>query len=97
MGEYYTQAVSSSAPDPAAARLFEEYLYSVAGQNLWLQGMARPVELPYMQAHKQANKTWLAKLPQLPAGAKGEFPTTEQIAAAAATVASTWNTQVGAG
>ena len=28
---------------PAAARLWEEYLYSDAGQNLWLQGGARPV------------------------------------------------------
>ena len=43
---YYDQAVSKSAPDPAAARLWEEYLYSTAGQNLWLQGMARPIELP---------------------------------------------------
>ncbi len=86
VGEYYSQAISSSAPDPAAARLWEEYLYSVTGQNLWLQGMARPVELAYMQAHHQANKTWLAKLPALPAGAKPQFPTTAQITAASTAV-----------
>ncbi|NNN00941.1 MAG: ABC transporter substrate-binding protein [Acidimicrobiaceae bacterium] len=97
VGEYYTQAISSSAPDPAAARLWEEYLYSVTGQNLWLQGLARPVELAYMQAHNQANKKWLAKLPPLPHGVKPLFPTTSQIASAAATVTNTWNTQVGAG
>jgi putative spermidine/putrescine transport system substrate-binding protein len=97
VGEYYSQAISSSAPDPAAARLWEEYLYSVTGQNLWLQGMARPVELAFMQAHNQANKAWLAKLPALPKGAKPLFPSTAQIAAAATVVTNTWNTQVGAG
>ena len=42
---YYDQAISKSAPHPAAARLWEEYLYSTTGQNLWLQGEARPIEL----------------------------------------------------
>ena len=32
-----------TAPHPAAARLWEEYLYSDDGQNLWLKGGARPV------------------------------------------------------
>ena len=97
LGEYYSQAISSSAPNPAAARLWEEYLYSVAGQNLWLKGLARPAELAYMQAHGQANKTWLAKLPALPAGAKPLYPTTAQISGAAKVITNTWATQVGAG
>ena len=42
---YYDQAISKTAPHPAAARLWEEYLYSTTGQNLWLQGEARPIEL----------------------------------------------------
>ena len=42
---YYSQAISKTAPDPACARLWEEYLYSTTGQNLWLQGKARPIEL----------------------------------------------------
>ncbi|MGH9020616.1 MAG: extracellular solute-binding protein [Acidimicrobiales bacterium] len=97
LGEYYSQAVSASAPDPAAARLWEEYLYSVTGQNLWLQGEARPAELAYMQAHNQANKKWLAKLPSLPAGTTPQFPTTAEIAAAATVVGNDWSTEVGAG
>ena len=97
VGEYYSQAISSSAPNPAAARLWEEYLYSVTGQNLWLKGEARPVELAYMQAHNQANKAWVAKLPAIPKGAKSQFPTTAQIAAAAKVVTNSWATQVGAG
>jgi putative spermidine/putrescine transport system substrate-binding protein len=76
VGEYYSQAISSSAPNPAAARLWE---------------------LAYMQAHKQANAAWLAKLPSIPKGAKPQFPTTAQIAAAATVVTNSWATQVGAG
>lgn len=97
LGEYYSQAISSSAPDPAAARLWEEYLYSVTGQNLWLKGLARPAELAYMQAHGQANKAWLAKLPALPGSAKPLYPTTAQISSAAKVITNTWATQVGAG
>ncbi|MHB2028173.1 MAG: ABC transporter substrate-binding protein [Acidimicrobiales bacterium] len=96
VGEYYTQGINASAPDPAAARLWEEYLYSTIGQNLWLEGMSRPVELAYMQAHGTANKAWLAKLPPLPRTAKPVFPTTKQIAKAATVVDNTWASKVGA-
>ena len=44
-GGFYNQAVSKYAPHPAAARLWEEFLYSTQGQNIWLEGGARPVEL----------------------------------------------------
>jgi putative spermidine/putrescine transport system substrate-binding protein len=97
LGEYYSQAISKTAPNPAAARLWEEYLYSVTGQNLWLQGEARPAELAYMQAHGTANKKWLAKLPALPAGVTPQYPTTAEIANAATTVGNDWATEVGAG
>ncbi|CAM3552235.1 ABC transporter substrate-binding protein [Nocardioides zeicaulis] len=40
---YYFQAVNADAPHPAAARLWQEFLYSDEGQNLWLKGGARPV------------------------------------------------------
>ncbi len=40
---YYYQAISADAPHPAAARLWQEFLYSDEGQNLWLAGGARPV------------------------------------------------------
>jgi putative spermidine/putrescine transport system substrate-binding protein len=95
LGEYYTQGINSGAPNPAAARLWEEYLYSVTGQNLWLAGGARPAELAYMQAHNTANKGLVAKLPSLPAGQTPLFPTTAQISAAATAVNTTWAAQVG--
>lgn len=96
LGEYYTQAINADAPDPAAARLWEEYLYSVTGQNLWLAGGARPAELAYMTAHGTANKALVAKLPALPSGETPQYPTTAQITAAATVVDSTWATEVGA-
>ena len=43
--DYYTQAINKNAPHPAAARLWQEFLYSDEGQNLWLAGKARPVRL----------------------------------------------------
>src|SRR6478672_2981465 len=43
IGAYYIQAISKDAPHPAAARLWEEFLYSPDGQNLWIKGFARPV------------------------------------------------------
>ena len=94
--EYYTQAINKNAPDPAAARLWEEYLYSVTGQNLWLQGEARPAELAYMEAHGTVNKTWEAALPAVPKGTTN-VPTPAQITAAETTVTNTWPTEVTTG
>ncbi len=96
LGEYYTQGINSGGPDPAAARLWEEYLYSTQGQNLWLAGGARPAELAFMTAHKTVNTSLLAKLPALPKGQTPQYPTTAQITAAATTINNTWATQVGA-
>ena len=49
-GSFYSQAISKFAPHPAAARLWEEFLYSDEGQNIWLKGLSRPVRLEAMQS-----------------------------------------------
>ncbi len=90
---YYTQAITKDAPDPAAARLWEEYLYSATGQNLFLQGYARPIELAAMTANGTVNKTWLADLPAAPAGGL-TLPTQAQVTAAGATVDANWASAV---
>lgn len=90
---YYDQSINATAPHPAAARLWEEYLYSVEGQNLWLQGKARPVELPAMITAGTADKTALAALPTAPSGT--QFPTQAQQSAAKAIVAAQWAAKVG--
>ena len=91
---YYDQAISADAPDPAAARLWEEYLYSVTGQNLWLQGKARPVELPTMIANGTVDKAANAALPPAPS-APLQFPTQAQESAAEGVVAKRWAARVG--
>ena len=66
LGGYYAQAINKNAPHPAAARLWEEFLYSQAasgGQNLWLEGGARPVEQAAMTSNGTINTAAASKLP----------------------------------
>ena len=91
---YYSQAISATAPDPAAARLWEEYLYSTTGQNLWLQGEARPVELASMV---KAGTVDTAAYKQLPAAPSGPltFPTQAELTQAEAVVSQNWTAAAG--
>ena len=91
---YYDQAISATAPDPAAARLWEEYLYSTEGQNLWLKGFARPIELPTLVSSGTVDKTAYAALPAAPSGGL-TFPSQAQQAAAETVVTQNWAKQVG--
>ncbi|MGV0853123.1 ABC transporter substrate-binding protein [Mycolicibacterium phlei] len=45
---YYYQAINKDAPHPAAARLWQEFLYSDEGQNLFAAGGVRPVRADVM-------------------------------------------------
>ena len=63
LGGYYIQAINKDAPHPAAARLWEEYLYSDEGQNLWLKGGARPVREAAMVKAGTIDKTAHDALP----------------------------------
>jgi putative spermidine/putrescine transport system substrate-binding protein len=60
---YYIQAINADAPHPAAARLWQEYLYSDEGQNLWLKGGARPVRYDAMKAAGKIDAAAQAALP----------------------------------
>lgn len=91
-GGYYSQAISAFAPNPAAARLWQEFLYSDEGQNIWLKGGARPVRLPSMQEAGTADEGALAALP--PVEGTAEFPTQEQETAAQQVVADRWNAEI---
>lgn len=90
---YYDQAISSKAPDPAAARLWEEYLYSAPGQNQWLQGYCRPILLNDMVKAGTVDKAALAKLPSVPSGFRG-YPTQAQVTKAEDVVAREWSIKV---
>ena len=60
---YYVQAVNKDAPHPAAARLWQEFLYSDEGQNLWLEGGARPVRFDDMKSAGTLDATAAEALP----------------------------------
>ena len=64
LGSYYVQAISKDAPHPAAARLWQEYLYSDEGQNLWLKGGARPVREEAMVKAGTIDQTLYSALPK---------------------------------
>ncbi|GAB3200656.1 extracellular solute-binding protein [Geodermatophilus arenarius] len=91
-GSYYSQAISAYAPHPAAARLWQEFLYSDRGQNLYLAGGARPVRLPAMEEAGTADAEALAALP--PVEGTADFPTQEQESAAQQVVATRWNQEM---
>ncbi|MEL4505414.1 ABC transporter substrate-binding protein [Luteococcus sp. H138] len=60
VASYYNQAINADAPHPAAARLWQEYLYSPEAQNLWMKGGATPVLLEKMKADKTVDEAALA-------------------------------------
>lgn len=92
VSSYYTQAISVNAAHPAAARLWEEFLYSqdaTGGQNGWLRGFARPIQLAAMQKSNTADAAALAALPEV-SDSKPFNPTQDQITAAKAVVTAKW-------
>ncbi|MFD5429544.1 ABC transporter substrate-binding protein [Streptomyces sp. NPDC127084] len=86
--QYYALAVNRNAPHPAAARLWQEYLFSVAGQNLRLTGYARPVLMETMREDGTLDEAAAARLPTV----EGEprFPTDAQVEKASRTVDREW-------
>ncbi|OBF40574.1 ABC transporter substrate-binding protein [Mycobacterium sp. ACS1612] len=60
---YYYQAINKDAPHPAAARLWQEFLYSDEGQNLYAAGGVRPVRADQMLAAGTIDKASVSKIP----------------------------------
>ncbi|WP_078999191.1 extracellular solute-binding protein [Streptomyces sp. WM4235] len=87
--QYYSQAINKDAPNPAAARLWMEFLYSAEGQNLWLKGYARPVLLPVMTQDGSADKAAVEKLPKVQG--TPSFPASVELDKAKATLAEKWD------
>ncbi|MFF9701593.1 ABC transporter substrate-binding protein [Streptomyces griseofuscus] len=89
--QYYSQAITKDAPHPAAARLWQEFLYSTEGQNLWLKGYARPALMTSMES-AGLDKTAAAKLPQVTGSAS--FPTEAEQSKAKTVIAQGWGKAV---
>jgi putative spermidine/putrescine transport system substrate-binding protein len=90
---YYYQAVNKDAPHPAAARLWQEFLYSDIGQNLWLVGGARPVRFEAMKAAGTLDAGAAAALP--PVEGTPIVPTQADAEAGKTYLAANWADAVG--
>ena len=62
---YYLQTINKEAPHPAAARLWEEFLYTPEAQNEWLKGFARPILQDKMIKDGTVDQTALGALSQV--------------------------------
>jgi len=93
IGAYYNQAINKDAPHPAAARLWQEFLYSDEGQNIYLQGLSRPVRLEAMTKSGKVDSAAAAKLPKTEG--KQVFQTQEQADKAKQVLTATWAQAVG--
>lgn len=92
VGAYYVQAINKDGPHPAAARLWQEFLYSDEGQNIWLRGFARPVRFDAMAKAGTADKAAAAALPAV--GDKAVYPTQAQVAEIQKTLIERWDQAV---
>ena len=93
LGGYYVQAINKDAPNPAAARLWQEFLYSDEGQNLWLKGGARPVRQDAMVKAGTIDKAAFDALPKV--SGTPVFPTQEQTDKAKAYLTENWRKAIG--
>ncbi|CAN5349070.1 extracellular solute-binding protein [soil metagenome] len=91
-GSYYNQAISKDAPHPAAARLWQEFLYGPDAQNLYLAAGAYPVLLAAMDKAGTSDKAAEAAVGAMPA--KFVSPTSDQSTAAAALLSANWATAI---
>jgi putative spermidine/putrescine transport system substrate-binding protein len=90
---FYNQAVSKDAPHPAAARLWQEFLFSADAQNMFIVGGAYPVTLEAMNEAGTTDEDAIAAIGNL----EGEIvtPTAEQSEAASALLAEKWAAAIG--
>ena len=93
LGGYYFQAINSDAPHPAAARLWQEFLYSDQGQNLFLAGGARPVRADAMVKSGTIDSAAYEKLP--PVSGAPVILTQAQTDAATKYLADNWAKAIG--
>ena len=92
----YVQAISAYAPQPNAAKLWMEYLYSDEGQLGWLKGYCHPARFNAMAAAGKIPQDLLDALPPAASYEAAYFPTLDEVNANKAAVTAGWDATVGA-
>lgn len=86
VSSYYFQAVNADAPHPAAARLWQEFVFSDQGQNIYRSGLARPAREDAMREAGTLDTS--VELPEV--GSAPVSLTMEQVEAANAYLTRNW-------
>ncbi len=89
----YVQGISAYAPHPNAAKLWQEFLYSDEGQNVWLKGYCHPIRYENLVADDKVPQEQLAKLPDVEGAV---FPSLDQLNTATELITKGWDATVGA-
>ncbi|MDP2084982.1 MAG: ABC transporter substrate-binding protein [Gemmobacter sp.] len=92
----YVQGISAYAPQPNAAKLWMEYLYSDEGQLGWLKGYCHPARFNAMAAAGKLPADLMANLPPAESYEAAYFPTLDEVNANKAAVVGGWDATVGA-
>ncbi|KKW62043.1 extracellular solute-binding protein [Mycolicibacterium elephantis] len=90
---YYYQAINKDAPHPAAARLWQEFLFSDEGQNLFAAGGVRPARADNMMTDGTLDQAAAATLPVIDGPVT--VPSPDQTEKATAYLAEHWAGAVG--
>ena len=94
-GGFYLQAISAYAPHPAAARLWQEFLYSDEGQSIWMKGYCAPARLADMLERGVVSDELKTKLPDPAIIESAVVPSGDQLSAARELIKTQWDSVVG--
>ncbi|MES2844685.1 MAG: ABC transporter substrate-binding protein [Pseudomonadota bacterium] len=92
----YVQAISAYAPQPNAAKLWMEYLYSDEGQLGWLKGYCHPIRFNDLAARGVIPQDLMDALPPAASYEAAVFPSLDAVNGNAEAVKAGWDTVVGA-
>jgi putative spermidine/putrescine transport system substrate-binding protein len=93
-GGFYCQAISATGPNPNAARLWEEYIYSDEGQLLYLQGFTHPARYADLASANKIPAAMAAQLPPASEYASIQFASQSQLDAATKVLTEQWGPKV---
>lgn len=93
-GGFYCQAISKYAPNLKAAQLWQEFVYSDAGQLIYLEGYAHPARFSDMVSRGVVPETMLKDLPPAAPYKHVQFPNKQQTEKAQNLLKTEWTKMV---
>ncbi len=91
LGGHYVTQISAYAPNPNAAKLWMEHVFSDEGQLIFVKGYCHPARYNDLVARKLIPPDLAAKLPADDLYAKAVFPTLDQLNAHKKSLGENWD------